>query len=315
MNLNSPQNYLVMDISVVIVTYNSAGQIENCLASLSLQTGVAFEVIVVDNASQDDSPARARRFSHARVIASPENLGFGRGCNLGFASSTGRYIYLLNPDTRLADARALAGVCQAMDAHPAWGMAGTRVRSADGHHESEPATEYPGQRHVRQNFASLPGQIAWILGASMIVRRELYAQLGGFDPAFFLYSEETDFCLRLRKAGHEIGQILEVTVEHVGGASEDPRDPYQTAARKLRGLILFRQKHYSPDDCIRLAKRDVHRAWFRAGWNRLLASLQPAHSPAWQKSRNYQAILEVSREYLHKSAEPGAIRQPARKTG
>ena len=290
-----------MDISVVIVTYNSAGQIENCLASLFLQTGVAFEVIVVDNLSQDDSLARARQFPQARVIASPENLGFGRGCNLGFAASTGRYVYLLNPDTRLPDARALAGVCSAMDAQPAWGMAATRVRSADGLHESEPATEYPGQRHVRHDFARLPGRIAWVLGASMVVRRDLYAQLGGFDPDFFLYSEETDFCLRLRQTGHEIGQILDVTVEHVGGASEDPRDPYQASARKLRGLILFRQKHYRPADCIMLAKRDVRRARFRAAWNGLLARLQPARSPAWFKSRNYRAILDVSREYLRAS--------------
>ena len=206
-----------MDISVVIVTYNSAGQIENCLASLVSQTGVAYEVIVVDNASQDESLARTRQFSQVRVMASPENLGFGRGCNLGFAASTGRYVYLLNPDTRLTDGRALAEVCRAMDAHARWGMAATRVRSADGHHEAEPATEYPGQRHVRHDFARLPGRIAWILGASMIVRRELYVQLGGFDPDFFLYSEETDFCLRVRQAGHEIGQIPEVTVEHVGG--------------------------------------------------------------------------------------------------
>jgi len=291
-----------MDISVVIVTYNSAGQIEDCLASLGRQTGVSFETIVVDNASQDDSLARARKFKRVQIIASPENLGFGRGCNLGFAASTGRYVYLLNPDTRLTDDRALTDVCRSMAAHPQWGMAGTRVRSADGHHEDQPATEYPGQRHVRHDFTRLPGRIAWILGASMIVRRELYTQLGGFDPDFFLYSEETDFCLRLRQAGHEIGQILEVAVEHVGGASEDSRDPYPSAARKLRGLIQFRQKHYAPADCIRLAKRDLLRAGFRAGWNDLLASVQPAHSQAWRKSRNYHAILDVSREYLRSSA-------------
>ena len=170
-----------MDISVVIVTYNSAGQIENCLASLVSQTGVAYEVIVVDNASQDESLARTRQFSQVRVMASPENLGFGRGCNLGFAASTGRYVYLLNPDTRLTDDRALTDVCRSMAAHPQWGMAGTRVRSADGHHEDQPATEYPGQRHVRHDFSKLPGRIAWIIGASMIVRREVFQQIGLLD--------------------------------------------------------------------------------------------------------------------------------------
>jgi len=278
--------------------YNSAGQISACLESLFQQVGVAFEVIVVDNASADDSLAQCQKFSLARVIASPENLGFGRGNNLAFAASSGRYIYLLNPDARLVGTDALAELCRAMDASPRWGMAGTLVQSSDGHQESPPATDYSGQRHVTADFSKLPGQIAWILGASMVIRRDLYAQLGGFDPDFFLYSEETDLCLRVRKAGHEIGQILTVVVEHIGGASEDNRDPYQSSARKLQGLILFRKKHYPPLDCVRLAKRDLRRARFRAAWNGLLASFQPPRSKAWQKSRVYRAIADVSRQYL-----------------
>jgi N-acetylglucosaminyl-diphospho-decaprenol L-rhamnosyltransferase len=287
-----------MDISVLIVAYNSAGQIARCLESLAQQTGINFEVIVVDNASKDDTLAQCRKFGHIRMIPSPENLGFGRGNNLGFAASTGRYIYLLNPDARLVGTGALVELCRGMDAHSRWGLAASRVRSEDGTHEEQPATGYPGQRHVPHQFAKLPGGIAWILGASMIVRRELYEQLGGFDPAFFLYSEETDFCLRVRKAGYEIGQILEVTVEHIGGASEDRGDPYDVSARKLRGLIIFRQKHYSPADCRRLAERDLRRARIRARWNGFLAWWQPARSPAWQKSRNYSAIRDVSLEYL-----------------
>jgi GT2 family glycosyltransferase len=287
-----------MDVSVVIVTYNSAAQIAACVESVLQQAGVALEVIVVDNASRDDTLGQLRKFSRVRVIPSGENLGFGRGNNLGFAAGSGRYVYLLNPDARLVGTGALAELCRVMDAHPPWGMAGTLVRSADGRHESPPATEYPGQRRVHQDFSTLPGRIAWILGASMIIRRELYAQLGGFDPDFFLYSEETDFCLRLRKAGHEIGLISDVAVEHIGGASEDRRDPYEVAARKLRGLILFRQKHYPAQDCVSLAKRDLRRARWRAGWNQLLARLQPARSAAWQKSRNYLAIRDVSRQYL-----------------
>jgi len=287
-----------MDVSVVIVTYNSAGQIAACLESVLQQAGLTFEVIVVDNASRDDTLGQLQPFSRVRVVPSGENLGFGRGNNLGVAAGGARYVYLLNPDARLVGTGALAELCRAMDAHPQWGMAGTLVRSADGGHESPPATEYPGQRRVHQDFSTLPGRIAWILGASIIIRRELYVSLGGFDPDFFLYSEETDFCLRLRKAGHEIGQVVTVAVEHLGGASEDHRDPYEVAARKLRGLILFRQKHYPAQDCVRLARRDLRRARWRAGWNRLLARLQPARSHAWQKSRNYLAIRDVSRQYL-----------------
>ena len=288
-----------MDISVIIVTYNSADCIAACVESVLAQTEVAFEVIVVDNASADDTLARLKNFN-CRIISSPENLGFGRGNNLGFAASSGRYIYLLNPDARLVEKNSLAELCRRMDANPRWGMAGTLVRAADGHAESPPATEYPGARHVHRDFSKLPGNIAWIMGASMIIRRELYEKLGGFDPGFFLYSEETDFCLRLRELGFEIGHIPEVAVSHIGGASEDLRDPYDVSARKLRGLLRFRKKHYPPHDCVFLAKRDLRRARWRMFWNGLLARLQPPRSKAWQKHRQYRAIFEVSREHLQK---------------
>lgn len=286
-----------MDISVIVVTYNSADQIATCLQSVLAQTGVTFEVVVVDNASADNTLAQLANFE-VRVIANQENVGFGRGNNLGFAASRGRYIYLLNPDARLAGKNSLVGLCRRMDANPRWGMAGTLVLSADGKSESPPAIGYPGQRHVHRDFSKLPGNIAWILGASMIIRRELYEKLGGFDPGFFLYSEETDFCLRLRELGFEIGHIAEVAISHIGGTTENLRDPCEVSAGKLKGLLRFRQKHYPPDDGVFLAKRDLRRAWFRMIWYGLLARLQPPHSKAWQKHRAYRGIWEVSREHL-----------------
>ncbi|MGH7980347.1 MAG: glycosyltransferase family 2 protein, partial [Limisphaerales bacterium] len=165
--------------------------------------------------------------------------------------------------------------------------------------QTEPDDQYPAQRHVHRDFSKLPGKIAWVLGASMFVRREIYEKLGGFDPEFFpIYSEETDFCLRVRELGYEIGYIPEVAVTHVGGSSEDPRDPYECSMRKLRGLLKFRKKHYPPEDCLSLAKRDLRRARFRMFWNRLLSRWQPPNSRAWRKYRQYQGIWEVSRDYL-----------------
>ncbi len=286
-----------IDISVIIVTYNSAECIDACVASVQMQTGVVFETIVVDNASTDDTLARLKGLS-CQVIASPENLGFGRGNNLGFAGSRGRYIYLLNPDAKLMSPNALAELCRRMDTNERWGMAGTRIRSADGLPQGQPSPNYPGARFVHRDFSTLPGKIAWLKGASMVVRRELYEKLGGFDAGFFLYSEETDFCLRLRELGYEVGYIDEVTVHHIGGASEDLRDPYDVSSRKLRSLILFRQKHYPPADCVSLAKYDLRRACWRMIWNGLLARMRPARSVAWQKHRQYRAVWEASRDYL-----------------
>jgi N-acetylglucosaminyl-diphospho-decaprenol L-rhamnosyltransferase len=286
-----------VDISVIIVTYNSADCIAACVQSVLAQTEVSFEVLVVDNASADGTLARLKGLP-CRVIASAENLGFGRGNNLGFAGSSGRYIYLLNPDAKLAAKNSLAELCRRMDANPRWGMAGTEILSADGRAQGRPATDYPGSRHVHRDFSKLPGDIAWIMGASMFIRRELYEKLGGFDPGFFLYSEETDFCLRLRELGFVIGYVSEVAVNHIGGASEDLRDPYDVSARKLKGLLRFRQKHYSSEDCGFLARRDLRRARWRMFWNGLLARIQPPRSRAWQKHRQYRAIWEVTREHL-----------------
>ncbi|MGA2240723.1 MAG: glycosyltransferase family 2 protein [Verrucomicrobiota bacterium] len=292
-----------MDISVISVTYNSETCIADCIKSVLSQRGVEFEVVVVDNASTDNTLSRLKELK-SRVIASTENVGFGRGNNLGFAATCGRYVFLLNPDARLVEADALANLCRLMDANPRWGMAGTMVRFPDGKPESPPATIYSGQRHVQRDFSKLPGKIAWVLGASMIIRRELYEKLDGFDPGFFLFSEEMDFCLRMREIGFEIGYIPEVVVEHIGGASKDARDPYEVSGRKLKGLLHFRQKHYSLDDCVWLAKRDLRRARFRMILNGLLARLQPPYSKAWQKHRLYRAIWEVSRDYLESRKTP-----------
>ena len=286
-----------MDISIIVVTYNSARHIKACLQSVMEQSGVALEVVVVDNASEDNTLKELAGFN-IHVTANRENVGFGRGNNAGFAASHGRYIYLLNPDACLVGTDALARLCRKMDANPRWGMAGTKMLSEEGKIENLPAPEYPGDRFVHRDFSQLPGQIAWIIGASMIIRRELYERLNGFDPGFFLYSEETDFCLRMREAGFEIGYIPEVAVKHIGGGSEDMGDPYEASARKLKGLLQFRQKHYPPEDCVFLAKRDLQRARLRMFWNGFLARLQPRRSGTWRKYRQYQGIWEVSRQYL-----------------
>jgi hypothetical protein len=288
----------MMDVSVIIVTFNSADYIGNCVESVLMQEGVMCEAIVVDNGSADGTVAKLKHLK-CRVIASEKNLGFGPGNNRGFAASSGRYVFLLNPDAWLIAKDGLATLCRKMDVESGWGIAGTKVLSPDGKLQEEPECRYPAQGRVHRDFSKLPGKIAWIIGASMFVRREVYEKLGGFDRDFFpAYSEETDLCLRARDLGYEIGYIPEVAVTHVGGSTEDPRDPYDASVRKLKGLIKFRQKHYSTEDCLSLAKRDLRRARFRMLWNGFLARWQRPNSKAWRKHRNYQGIWEVSRQYL-----------------
>jgi hypothetical protein len=102
----------------------------------------------------------------------------------------------------------------------------------------------------------------------------------------------------VRESGYEIGYFPEVAVTHVGGSSENLKDPYESSMRKLRGLLKFRQKHYPPEDCVFLAKRDLRRARFRMLWNNLISRWQRPNSKAWMKYRQYRGIWEVSQQYL-----------------
>jgi N-acetylglucosaminyl-diphospho-decaprenol L-rhamnosyltransferase len=284
-----------MDASVITVAYRSASSISASINSILRQQNVAAEVIVVDNASPDNTLDVLKQFgSKIRVMENRENAGFGRGCNQGFAAARGRFAYFLNPDAELVDDDALRNLCTAMDEHPQWGLAGTRVVKADGQIEA-PSLAYPDQDRVTADFSSLPGKIAWIIGASIIVRRELFIRLDGFDPDFFMYGEETDLCLRARRAGYEIGYLEDIEVRHRSGASEQGIDRYEVWLRRTKGLHQFWRKHYSPADVTRLMRINRARARYRMIVNGLLARVAGPGSRAWEKARRYRAVWEMSR--------------------
>jgi GT2 family glycosyltransferase len=286
-----------IDISVVVVTYNSAICVDKCLNSALVQKDCSYEIIIVDNASEDETVSIVGKYP-VKLLACDENLGFGRGCNLGFSHSTGNLIYFLNPDAWLESEVGFARICRAFSQHLQWGMAGTRVLNTKSGRESLPSKVYPGQTGEQKELTRLPGDIAWVIGASMIIRRDVFEKLNGFDGDYFLYGEETDLCLRLRKQGYEIGHITEVTAYHIGGASEDSIDPYKTAEKKARGMILFRKKHYSYELCLKLAIKDLKYSRIGAVLHGFMSLFQPKHSRAWKKKCKCSAIVKVSKEYL-----------------
>ncbi|HWV98715.1 MAG TPA: glycosyltransferase family 2 protein [Candidatus Acidoferrum sp.] len=292
-----------MQFSVIIVSYCSAPWIAACLGSIRKQVGAEAELIVVDNASPDETVRVVRNLgAESRLIENRQNLGFGRACNQGFEASRGRLLFMLNPDARLEQPDGLARLKSAMEEHPRWGLAGTRITSPDGCSESSPATCYPQERYARCDFSGLPGNIAWVMGASMVIRREAFAKVNGFDPGFFLSSEETDLCLRARQQGWEIGYVPEVTVWHIGMASERGRDPGETWLHRMTGLLRFWSKHYPPEDVRRLARKDWLRASLRRNWYYVAGRFRGPASDAWLKHRKYAGISEAARRLL--SARP-----------
>ena len=295
---------MCIDVSVIVVTYNSAPCIKECLDSIVRQEGARFEVIVVDNASTDDTVRVVRGMGAGiRLLANLENIGFGRGCNQGSDAGTGRFLLLLNPDARLQERDSLTRLCQAMEKNARWGLAGTRVTESEGTVECPPSFFYPDQNRAHCDFSRLPGQIAWVFGASMFIRREVFATVGGFDPGFFLSSEETDLCLRFRQHGWQIGFVPEITVQHIGAASEIGVDPYLTWLRRVPGVYRFWSKHYPPGDARRLVWRDWFRARFRQHGYALLACFVGTNSRAWRQHRRYAGIGDAARKFLRARPE------------
>lgn len=233
------------DLSVIIVSYNTRNFLARCLDSLGEISALRAEILVVDNASSDSTREMLQaRFPEVTAIANTENQGFARANNQAIAVSRGRYLFFLNPDTEVPPG-AIERMAAYMNQHPGIGLAGTRLVHPDGSEQSSVEIRYPGQKHARKELTGLKGRIAWVLGASMIARGEAVTAVGGFSEEFFLYGEEQDLCLKLRRAGWEIGYIPDATVLHWGGMSERNHPPADVWEKKFRAELIFYRKHYS----------------------------------------------------------------------
>jgi len=263
-----------MDVSVIVVNYNTAELTKKCIESVLYQEGIESEIIVVDNASVDNSVEVLRQFNDKiKLIANKENVGFGRANNQAFKLASGQYIFLLNPDARLQNPEDLTSIFDFMKKHPEFGLVSTAVVSPDGKKATLPKTFYPGEQHMCSPYRHLPGKIAWVLGASMVFSYDMYEKLGGFDEDYFLYGEDVDISLRVRKLGFQIGYLSEVEIVHEAGASERTSGWYDVATRKQRALILFYQKHYLPFEIKKILRYKCRRAVLRNLFYRPLIKL------------------------------------------
>ena len=241
-----------VDLTVVIVSWNVRDLLRRCLRSISDRGGSEpggvpipppqIEVIVVDNASSDGSAEMVRaEFPQVRLIANDENRGFTAANNQGLAAGQGRYLMLLNPDTELVG-DALATMAGYLDGHPRVGVAGTAAPlrrwpaaivapalSDAGHgpvREHRRREWWPNNPFARRyRMADTPDDaiqpVDWLVGACLLVRREAYQQVGGLDEGFFMYSEELDWCRRIKSAGWEIVYLPTATVVHHEGKSSE----------------------------------------------------------------------------------------------
>lgn len=222
-----------MKVTAVVVTYQSREYIDECLRALreSQQAGV-LECVVVDNASTDGTADHVET-SHpwVQVVRNSRNLGYGRGCNVGLERSTSEYVLFMNPDAvvRLEGLRELVqfleGRSQAGIVAPATilgkdKLQGARALPTPRRIMRAACTSRWSANSVRLiEPGSGPFQADWLCGAVLLARRSLIEELGGFDPRFFLYFEETDLCRRALDSGSELWAVGTAVAHHSGGAS------------------------------------------------------------------------------------------------
>ncbi len=212
------------DLDVIIVSWNTAGCLRGCLESLWRElcaANIHAQVLVVDNASEDGSQKMVREdFPEVELIANTSNLGFAKANNQALERSSSPLVLLLNPDTVVLPG-GIQSLAAYLDNHPQVGAVGPRVLNPDLSVQPS-ASPFPSLRREAWRLFHLDGLVAYsqypqsyfesqqpqpadvLLGACILVRRQVLEQVGFFDEQFFVYSEEVDLCKRMRAAGWEI---------------------------------------------------------------------------------------------------------------
>ena len=253
------------ELSVVIVSYRCRALLADCLDSLALQQDdVDLEVIVLDNASGDDTLEACAAHPWVIVDALPENLGFGRANNRGFDRATGRAVLALNPDTVIPKG-GLRACLDELWSHSDVGVLSPRLVDRDGRLDRRCKRGFPtpwssfcyftgldrhltGPRSTNYTAGWLPedrpGDVDSVTGAFMLMPARALSEVGGFDEQFFMYAEDLDLCLRFIEHGWRVRYWPRVDVLHVGaGSNVAGRRPPAADSAYFRTMAPFIRKH------------------------------------------------------------------------
>ena len=266
----------MVDLSVVIVSWNVRELLERCLQSIVTEAvpgpddgvflleGWEIEILVVDNASSDGSSEMVHdQFPQVHLIVNGENRGFTAANNQGLVLSQRRYLLLLNPDTEIV-CDALATMIGYKQPNAEARAQGPRLLHTDGSPQSS-RRRFPtfstalvestvvqewwdDNRILRRYYMSDTAddavqRVDWVVGACLLVRREAYEQVGSLDEGFFMYSEELDWCRRIKAAGWEVVYLPTATVIHHEGKSSEQVVPARHIHFQSSKVRYFRKHH------------------------------------------------------------------------
>ncbi len=272
-----------MDVSIIIVNYKTPDLVTDCVNSIrELTQDISYEIIVVDNASGDNSAEILKKEfkNEIKVIESEVNLGFGKANNLGVSCAQGEYVFLLNSDTVLVN-NAIKILYDYIRQHKDTGVAGGNLYSVDMKENSsfslafddietlkhksrwiniikETASRVYRQKFYSEeqkrhfaykntfNYTDSPLEVAYIFGTDMMLSRKLYNEMKGFDPDFFMYAEEEELSWRIHKTGYKSVNVPQAKIVHLDGGTFKRDDSFNARQYGMRmtGAMTYYKKRY-----------------------------------------------------------------------
>lgn len=270
-------------VSIIIVNYNTRDLLKACLGSIYSKTkDVAFEIIVVDNASVDDSEEMIKKhFDDVIFIQSGANIGFGKANNLGVKYSTGTFVFFLNSDILLVN-NAIKILSDYLILNPKVAICGANLYDINNNPGMSFSQTLPGllpeidyffgrmfarlyyRGNIDFNYTDSPLIInGFISGADMLVRKDVLDEVGLFDPDFFMYFEETELTWRIKKAGYLVVSVPEAKIIHLEGGSENIKE--NSIRRSNKSRYLYYEKT-NKQNLIKLS----HSLFLFLAWSRII---------------------------------------------
>lgn len=249
-----------MDVSIIIINYNTPQLVIECINSIKTFTNdLRYEIIVVDNASSDNSKSILGSLDDIYYIYSDKNLGFGKANNLGAQYAKGKYLFFLNSDTLLTGT-AIYSLFKFCEKYPKnIGACGMILKDSNGN-DIHSAGSFPSilkECFLKPSLSSYPNNavdkgdyisVDYITGADLFMSKTLFEEIDGFDKDFFMYYEETDLQKRIKNKGYEIALIKDRDIIHLEGGSFDIKSqntPIRRLQMQLESRFIYMKKNTS----------------------------------------------------------------------
>ena len=250
------------ELTIIIISYNTCKLTLDCIASIKKHTkGLDYEIIVVDNASYDESVTELKKLKEIKLIVNQHNVGYAAANNQGVEIAKGKYILLLNSDT-LMTSSILAPILTYMDKHAAVGILSCGLRNKDGSMQETGGyfptilrvadwmsmadkipilSELVLPYHPKISYYKELRDLDWVTGAFFLTRKAVWDKIGMLDKKYFMYVEEVDFCYRAKQAGWKVYYHPHWSIIHFGKASSSSA---YAIVSEFRGLLIFYKKHF-----------------------------------------------------------------------